>query len=91
MGWYLHDFVAGGVHEHGLFNANVFVIEQHRSLHNTKVIELPDEGIRQSSPPSLLDMPDAGEAIAKVIPHRDLWVQMGKHWMRVHDLPRNTA
>ena len=37
------------------------------------------EGLRQTSPPSLLELPGLEEAAVRVIPHGDRWLQMGKH------------
>ena len=49
------------------------------------------EGLRQTSPPSLLELPDLEEAAVRVIPHGDCWIQMGTHWMRIHATPRDRA
>ena len=37
------------------------------------------EGIRQSSPPSVLDTPAREEATVHAIPHGDWWNQVGRH------------
>ena len=49
------------------------------------------EGRRQTSPPSLLELPGLEEAAVRVVPHGDRWFQMGKHWMRIHAFPRDAA
>ena len=49
------------------------------------------EGLRQTSPPSLLELPGLGEATVRVVPYGDCWLQMGKHWLRIHVIPRDTA
>ena len=48
------------------------------------------EGLRQTSPPSLLELPYLEEATARVVPHGDRWIQMGMHWMRIHITPRDS-
>ena len=84
----------------------------HRRPHNTKVAELPDEGIsfplkseydrinfmlegiRRNMLLSALDLPlldDTGDTTVRVVPAGDRWVQVGKHWLWIHTLPRNTA
>ena len=52
------------------------------------------EGLRQSTPPSALELPSADDlesATVRVLPAGDRWVRLGRHWMRVHTVPRNTA
>ena len=52
------------------------------------------EGIRQSTPPSALELPSVDDlegATVHILPAGDRWVKLGKHWMRVHTLPRNMA
>ena len=52
------------------------------------------ERLKRGTPPSALDNPstdDVGEATVRVIPAGDRWAQLGKHWMRIHTLPRSTA
>ena len=46
------------------------------------------EGLRRTSPPSLLELPGLEETTVRVVPHGDRWIQMGKHWMRIHAIPR---
>ena len=48
------------------------------------------EGLRQTSPPSLLELPHLEEATVRVVPHGDRWIQMGMHWMRIHVTPRDS-
>ena len=47
------------------------------------------EGLRQTSPPSLLELPNLEEATVRVVPHGYRWIQMGAHWMRIHVTPRD--
>ena len=49
------------------------------------------EGLRQTSPPSLLELPGLEEAAVRVVPHGDRWLQMGKHWMRTHACARDAV
>ena len=48
-------------------------------------------GLRQTSPPSLLELPGLDEAAVRVVPHGDHWIKMGKHWMSIHVFPREAA
>ena len=48
------------------------------------------EGLRQTRPPSLLELPHLEEATVRVVPHGDRWIQMGMHWMRIHVTPRDS-
>ena len=48
------------------------------------------ECLRQTSPPSLLELPQLEEATVRVVPHGDRWLHMGMRWMRVHVTPRDT-
>ena len=48
------------------------------------------EGLRQTSPPSLLELPKVEEATVRDVPHGDRWIQMGMHWMRIHVTPRDS-
>ena len=34
------------------------------------------EGLRRTSPPSLLELPNVEEATVRVVPHGDRWIQM---------------
>ena len=50
------------------------------------------EGLRQSTPPSALELPSADDlegATVRVLPVGDRWVKLGRHWMRIHTVPRN--
>ena len=52
------------------------------------------EGIRRNMPLSALHLPlpdNTGDATVRVVPAGDRWLQVGKHWMRIHALPRNTS
>ena len=52
------------------------------------------EGLRQSTPPSALELPSADDlegATVRVLPVGDRWVRLGRHWVRVHTVPRHTA
>ena len=64
----------------------------------------PDVGVRQgellfgrvrpSTPPSALELPSVDNqdgATVRVLLAGDRWVKLGKHWMRIHTLPRNMA
>ena len=49
------------------------------------------EGMRQSTPPSALELPSVDDlegATARVLLAGDRWVKLGKHWMRIHTIPR---
>jgi hypothetical protein len=48
------------------------------------------EGLRQTSPPSLFELPKLEEATVRVVPHGDRWIHMGMHWMRIHMTPRDS-
>ena len=48
------------------------------------------QGPRQTSPPSLLELPHLEEATVRVVPHGDRWIHMGRHWMRTHVTPRDS-
>ena len=39
----------------------------------------------------MLELPGLDEAAVRVVPHGDRWVQMGRHWMRIHAMPRNAV
>ena len=51
------------------------------------------EGVRRNIPSSALALPstidDASNTIVRVVPAGDRWVQLGKHWMRLHAMPRH--
>ena len=49
------------------------------------------EGLRQTSPPSLLELAGLEEAAVRVVPHGDRWFQMGKHWMRIQVIPHDAV
>ena len=38
-----------------------------------------------------MELPDLNEATVRVIPHGDSLFQMGKHWLRLHVVPRENA
>ena len=46
------------------------------------------EGLREQRDASALDLPDTGDVVVHVVQPKDHWVMMGKHWMRIHILPR---
>ena len=49
------------------------------------------EGIRRARPPSILEspVPDEEDVTVRVIGKGDRWTKLGKHWRRIHELPRN--
>ena len=54
------------------------------------------EGLRQSSPPSALELPSdedmgGGGTTVRVLLAEDRWVTLGRHWMRIHIIPRMSA
>ena len=52
------------------------------------------EGLRQSTPPSALELPSADDlegAAVRVLPAGDRRVRLGRHWIRVHTVPRTTV
>ena len=107
MVWTLEEFAGMD-----LSTKSSILSRRSRRPHKTKVVNMPDEGIRfplkseydranntlegirQSTPPSALELPSADdlEGVAvRVLPAGDRWVRLGRHWMRVHTLPRNMA
>ncbi|MFM7986429.1 MAG: hypothetical protein ACKPKO_44665, partial [Candidatus Fonsibacter sp.] len=46
------------------------------------------EGVREHRDVSALDLLDSGDVIVHVVRPKDHWVMMGRHWMRIHIVPR---
>ena len=46
------------------------------------------EGVREHRDISALELPDSGDVVVHVVQPKDHWVMIGKHWMRIHILPR---
>ena len=105
--WTLEEFV-----DVDLSTKSSTLSRRSRRPHKTKVVDLPDEGmrfplkseydranytlegLRQSTPPSALELPSADDlegAAVRVLPAGDRWVRLGRHWIRVHTVPRTTV
>ena len=105
MAWSLEDFTGMDF----CLSKGSMVSRKQRKPHKTKVVQMPDEGIRlplkseydrgnctleglrQTSPPSLLELLGLDEAAVRVVPHGDRWIHMCRHWMRIHVIPRDAA